>query len=495
LVLIAALLLWAVMKFFVWAFTGSRSEAMAATVLDLSGPAEFSIEKDSEWVPVYSDQLVYKGDSIRTKNNSQLGLRILNENNWLHLDYNTELKITELEEKSGETRIIELELLRGRVWGHIDPLLLSASEKSQMKVVTPKATTHILGTMFVIEAGVAEDLVRVMEGRVSVEVTSKTENNKEKRTEVPMSVGQQMRVNDSNILTISGGGDVLEKLDTEFITSEWHLYNLEQFNPDEAAEIRGPLEVEESEPVGADPNITAPETDTVPELPTSTTLEPVAFTSPAAGATVGDKADDLVVISGIAPAGASEIWVNNYKLNLFRPGDRKWRYFAKGEFNTLKNGQNSYTAFAVDSQGNRSESRTLTFNYLGMADGGVVPATNNTSTNTTNTNEVTTVTAPSNDVMAPVFVYPKVSPFETSASKVTLRGTVDPSVTAVEVNGYRLKQFQAGSGTWKYLANADMGNMSEGENTFTVQTYIGNNKSKSTSVNIVYRPMDKVPGQ
>jgi len=60
-------------------------------------------------------------------------------------------------------------------------------------------------------------------------------------------------------------------------------------------------------------------------------------------------------IRGNAPANINEIWVNNYALKLYKPGNPTWSYKANTEIETLKKGENLYEIFAVDQSGRKSK--------------------------------------------------------------------------------------------------------------------------------------------
>lgn len=62
-------------------------------------------------------------------------------------------------------------------------------------------------------------------------------------------------------------------------------------------------------------------------------------------------------------AGASELWVDDFKLNKFKAGDTTWSYNVKMSYGNLKEGANSYKVYAVDANGKKSEAASLKFTF------------------------------------------------------------------------------------------------------------------------------------
>ncbi len=57
------------------------------------------------------------------------------------------------------------------------------------------------------------------------------------------------------------------------------------------------------------------------------------------------------------------IWVNDYRLQLYRPGSAAWNYVASTELRTLKRGQNSYVVTARDGEGKILDHLTYTVEF------------------------------------------------------------------------------------------------------------------------------------
>jgi len=83
------------------------------------------------------------------------------------------------------------------------------------------------------------------------------------------------------------------------------------------------------------------------DLPTNDPQLPgtVTVTGPQAGSTFTATGSEFL-LEGTAPKEAASVWVNGYKLQLYKPGSTFWNYIAKTEYNTLKQGTNVYKIVA-----------------------------------------------------------------------------------------------------------------------------------------------------
>ena len=100
--------------------------------------------------------------------------------------------------------------------------------------------------------------------------------------------------------------------------------------------------------------------------------EPPAFTRPAASGQTYRTNNSEIEIAGTAPAGVVGILVNDYRLQLFKPGDTSWSYLASTKLNNFHAGENIYEITAISAGGYRSEQAVLTI-ILGEGEEGIVP--------------------------------------------------------------------------------------------------------------------------
>ncbi len=71
--------------------------------------------------------------------------------------------------------------------------------------------------------------------------------------------------------------------------------------------------------------------------------------APAAG-TQYTATGSEVVIEGTTIAETDSVWVNGYKLQLYRPGVTTWNYIARESMGNLKRGTNTYRIVTRDKQ-------------------------------------------------------------------------------------------------------------------------------------------------
>lgn len=83
------------------------------------------------------------------------------------------------------------------------------------------------------------------------------------------------------------------------------------------------------------------------DLPTNDPLMPgsIAITSPQVGASFTATGSEFL-LEGTTPKETASVWVNGYKLQLYKAGVTTWNYIAKTEYNTLKPGTNVYKIVA-----------------------------------------------------------------------------------------------------------------------------------------------------
>ena len=313
---------------------------------------------------------------------------------------------------------------------------------------------------------------------------------------VTVSVGQQIAVNDTTAAMLEPAAE-LEIIDPEFLDSEWHLRNLEQFDPEGVAETRAKIEARNA-PIVV-PEEETPEQRLDSDAPLNPELEAPVLLSPASNAVI-PASQSSITIEGTAPEQAFQIQVNGYTLAKFQPGDRKWTYFAATRFNTLNPGENLYQVIAIDRQGQRSPVTELRLTYEGVAPAPVTPAPIPEAEVPVET-EAPQIEAPAE--VSDVFPAPRVTTpalfaedpnatFQTASDRVTLFGEVPVGTNAVKVNGFQLRQFEVGDTNFQYTAIAlgVNGNMQEGENTYNIQALGPDGKFSETKVTVFYSPMN-----
>ncbi len=185
------------------------------------------------------------------------------------------------------------------------------------------------------------------------------------------------------------------------------------------------------------------------------------------GETVRTAAEE-VEIRGTAPSGTTAVYVNDYKLMLFRAGDADWSYLASKRFDNLKDGDNVFSVVAEDSSGARSAAATITI-VVG-ANGPTTPA-GATSSAPAAVNEAT---LPNNTPLKPgTIAVTAPTPGNSATHSGTgflLEGTTGSDTASVWVNGYQLKLYTSGRTFWNYWATAAYGTLKPGSNVYRIVT-------------------------
>ncbi|MFH0851531.1 MAG: hypothetical protein V1876_02170, partial [Candidatus Peregrinibacteria bacterium] len=195
---------------------------------------------------------------------------------------------------------------------------------------------------------------------------------------------------------------------------------------------------------------------------------PVIRTPAAQGQTYRTQRTELQ-ITGTVPPGTAGIIVNDYRLQLFKPGDGTWTYLASTKLDNFREGKNVFTVTAVNDAGRQSEPVTLTI-LLGGEGEGVIDAGGASSS------AVPEITSeedlPKNVPLKPgtVNVTGPVpgTQFTSTGSAFLLEGTAPPETDSVWVNGYRLRLYSPGKTFWNYIADPALGTLTRGVNTYRI---------------------------
>ncbi len=427
---------------------------------------------------------------MQTARNAHLKLTFF-DNHHLFLNENSNLELLKLERKSSGQFTAHWRLSEGELWAKIDNSAWAQSEnKPDIKIYTPRSVINVTGTTFNVVVNSEQENLKLIQGGVQLDLLDASEEIKNR---VTVSVGQQITVND-NTANLAEPASSLEIIEPEFLESDWHLKNLEIFDPEGAAEMKAKVEARNA-PAPQEADETTEETEATTEFesnaPLNPELEAPIILSPAQNAVI-PAGQNSIAIEGTAPEQAFQIQVNGYTLGKFQPGDRKWTYFAATKFNTLRPGSNLYQIIAIDRQGQRSEVTELKLTYEGTAP---APVVNNTVTANDSAADIAEVLAefPPPVVTTPdLFTADPNATYQTSADRVTLFGQVPVGTNAVKVNGFQLRKFKPGDTKFQYTAIAlgVNGNMQEGENTYTIQALGPDGKFSETKARVFYSPIN-----
>lgn len=98
-------------------------------------------------------------------------------------------------------------------------------------------------------------------------------------------------------------------------------------------------------------------TDNAPIMPGS-----LGVTAPTAG-TIHAETGTGFLIEGITSSNTVSVWVNDYKLQLYKPGKTTWNYIADAALNNFRKGKNVYTIIARNAENQILDKMTYTVEY------------------------------------------------------------------------------------------------------------------------------------
>lgn len=200
--------------------------------------------------------------------------------------------------------------------------------------------------------------------------------------------------------------------------------------------------------------------------------------SPAGNGATYSTTGTEIEISGKAPQGAVGIIVNDYRLQLFKPGDTEWSYLANTEFNNMKVGKNVYEVVAINRGGYRSEPAVIT---VVLDPDGHTGLVNQEATGNADSSSSTAVAAPTtveesnlptNLPLMPgsISIYAPAAgtEFTTSNSENLIEGNVPVETHSVWVNGYRLQLYEPGKNFFNYIASVELNTLKRGRNAYRI---------------------------
>jgi len=86
----------------------------------------------------------------------------------------------------------------------------------------------------------------------------------------------------------------------------------------------------------------------------------VTFINGPNGGNDWETSDTKVTLTGTVPPKTKSLFVDDYELKKYVPGDVSWSYVASKEFGNLKTGRNVFRVFAVDTNGAKKEIDAIT---------------------------------------------------------------------------------------------------------------------------------------
>ena len=188
-------------------------------------------------------------------------------------------------------------------------------------------------------------------------------------------------------------------------------------------------------------------------------VQPVRIKSPVGSGETLTTGLSEVEITGDAPPGAAGIKVNDYRLQLFKPGDKTWSYLASAALTNMVTGTNTYSVWAVDADGNLSPPRSIIVIYQpSVASGsGATPSQPPMKQNPPLTPGVIVVNSPAPGLAAVI-----------ALKEIVIEGQTSAETYSVSINGYTLSLYEPGKTTWNYIASTAMQTMKRGKNVYRI---------------------------
>ncbi len=503
--------------------TGHRNPAILTTERD-SQDVQISLQS-GEWQRAENNIKIYPGDAVSTKGNGNAIITFF-DGTHVRLDANTEAAVEKSDKYEEDTSSVSLKLRSGRLWVST-PSVMAFSGSIVRKVATdaysaelPGETNALLSTSLVAVLraqglGLSIDVLQpknsnqiVVVGEGQQLTLSEDARNTIAAGDDPYRyrdpIGSTM-LNDEFFLrsyamlkdiatgsgALTGGVDLTQRDDLVITAPENNARvtgktvtvagrvseriktliinnSITAVKPDKTFSVDVALAGETMAihiEAQDDQGVALAKQDRSVKVELNPYRETVTMNSPVgSGKTLTTSATEIDV-SGLAPANAASIWVNDYKLQLFKAGSKTWSYLASRDLGNLVDGKNTLTIYAMDKDGRKGPTTTIYIVYDPAATATVptaVPTATASSQPPLKQNPPLTpgtlaVTAPAPGTTA-----------EATAVENVIEGTTSAETAFISVNGYTLSLYIAGKTTWNYIASVDLGTMKEGKNVYRV---------------------------
>lgn len=191
-------------------------------------------------------------------------------------------------------------------------------------------------------------------------------------------------------------------------------------------------------------------------------VEPVRFKSPVGSGETLNTSQSEIEITGEVSAGIASVTVNDYTLQLFKPGSRTWSYLASASLGNMKAGTNVFTVVAKDADGNVSPRRSITINYE------PTPSNASGSSATVSSQPALKQNPPLTPGVLVVDAPTAGTSATTSEKEVVLEGRTSAETASISINGYTLSLYVAGKTTWNFIASTELSTMKRGKNVYRI---------------------------
>ena len=203
---------------------------------------------------------------------------------------------------------------------------------------------------------------------------------------------------------------------------------------------------------------------------------PPEITSPATeGQTYRTQSEEFV-IQGTTDANTVGISVNDYRLQLYQPGEQAWRYLASTRIDNLQPGRNVYEIRAINNGGYVSEPATIII-MLEPGEEGVIADDSepedpeNPDAEDTEPEQPDPSTLPTNDPLTPGILgitAPNDGSEYQADGEFLIEGSTSTETYSIWVNDYQLRLYEPGKTFWNYIADPELNTLKPGRNVFRI---------------------------
>ncbi|MBU1954119.1 FecR domain-containing protein [Patescibacteria group bacterium] len=473
-----------VMAFQVWQNWDKQGKADAYFYV-IDGKAKILPYAQTEWNNAYSGTKLLLGDALKTFPTGTAVIEFFNGTK-VRLNHDTAVVLADLS-KTSDLETIAINLDNGVAW--IKGAKSAGVRDAHYEVRTADLLIKADGTVFEVESKDTQ-IVRVLDGDVSVEILVRTNGQERVVDTVSVGVGQEITIDDAALKAFveNQRPSVLRAISDDFKDTDWYKWNTtEDRSPTNFSLYSGSTKIDIATLDDSQPIISISgsgevktEVDTInntvagdesdAKVEESGVLKTPVITEPKE-TTVKENS---FVLKGTVAEGTVKVVVNSnigdYELGKFQKGDTDWSYNISVAIGNLLSGENVYKVYAVDKDGNRSTPAKITITY--------------------NKDAVTIEDKLTNPV---VLTFNGSTSSVVDTDTVTVEGSIKGAEKVV-VNGYTLSQFEAGATTWKYVARESVGNLKSGENEYEVYGIDPDgNKSAVTKFTITYNKPAAAP--
>ncbi|MBN2307132.1 FecR domain-containing protein [Candidatus Peregrinibacteria bacterium] len=433
-----------------------------------TGSARAMTAGGNEWSNVLNGIYLYEGEKLKSTSDGRITLTFF-EKDMVRLDKSTEVKFASLNRDAvgGQATI---EVTDGKLWVIIDK---SGPTISEFTIDTGLLKLRSSGGTFALTY---PGMVYVLDGSVKADIL----NEKDIVKSLTIGVGQELIVDKTMAADLAEGieKEVIFALDDAFKSSNWYRWNQQQEGAVELEEEAASEEVTSEDAAETTDEETMDEETTAEEEVTEeeeeidlNDKEPPTVPQIEIPGNNGDTValeDVKQDIKGSVSSDTEKVIVNDYTLSRYVSGSKEFRYTANIAFGNLEVGDNDYEVIAVDKNGNKSETATITlvlsqevYDKAKEEEGEAEESEPENSTPTASSSGGVKITSPNNG-----------ENMVTSETSFEIKGSVPEGTAKVVVNDYTLSAFSEGNTTFLYRASSTLGNLEIGElNTYTIKAY------------------------